>query len=756
MACESASAPLCSLAFICLSYSFLVLCMHVPSSSSVSFSFNFSNTTGDDPCGGLELMCYRDAHFDKTTSAIELTKDLRGEITDSQGRVWYKLPVPLWKESTGEVASFTTTFSFNLTPSDSNRCMDTWASQMGDGMAFFLAPWPNSNSSTGGGIVLPNATATEGGDLYLFNPSNHFNATGDNRVVAVEFDTFYNDRWDNSTIQHIGIDVNSIVSVASTDTPGMNNLTSPFTKAAMISYDNVTKMLAIDLQINGTPYALNTTVNLTQSLPEIVAVGFSASTGDCVELHQLLSWSFNSTLQEPKLAEVAGAVIKPEPSAKLLLEVLVPTGSVLVCAGAVLLLWRTHARNRRPRQGSDSEESDEQNNGEAATFEMSVAGPRRYYYRDLAAATGGFADENLLGRGGFGSVYQGRLPGSSNEDDNEDQQQQLQLQRRRQEVAIKKFNSESSSQSRKEFEAEVKIIARLRHRNLVQLLGWCDSRRGLLLVYELMPEGSLDKHIYSTDKVLNWPERYKIILGLGSALHYLHRDWDQRVVHGDIKPSNILLDSSYNAKLGDFGLARLGDHGTGPQTTDLVKGTMGYIDPEFVNTHRRSTESDIYSFGVVLLEIVSGRSPVDRQDPSFSLLKWVETLYCQQGVGRVLDAADVRLRGDEAHDRQMERALLVGLWCAHRDPGQRPSIAEAMQVLQSEELKLPALSLHMYSKLATPPSVGNVASTVVDDSGVSGSSFASGVRSAETAGTTAGSSESFATLPVVLPPHSTW
>jgi hypothetical protein len=350
-------------------------------------------------------MCYRDAHFDKTTSAIELTKDLRGEITYSQGRVWYKQPVPLWKESTGEVASFSTTFSFNLTPSDSNRCMDTWASQTGDGMAFFLAPWPNSYSSTSGGIVLPNATATEGGDLYLFNPSNHFNATGDNRVVAVEFDTFYNDHWDNSSKQHIGIDVNSTVSAVSTDTPGMNNLTSPFTKAAMISYDNVTKMLAVDLQINGTPYSLNATVNLTQSLPETVAVGFSASTGDCVELHQLLSWYFNSTLQEPKLAEVGGAVINPEPSAKLLLEVLVPTGSVLVCAGVGLFLWRTHARNRRPRQGADSEESDERNNGEAAAFEMSVAGPRRYYYRDLAAATGGFAEENLLGRGGFGSVY---------------------------------------------------------------------------------------------------------------------------------------------------------------------------------------------------------------------------------------------------------------------------------------------------------------------------------------------------------------
>ena len=141
---------------------------------------------------------------------------------------------------------------------------------------------------------------------------------------------------------------------------------------------------------------------------------------------------------------------------------------------------------------------------------------------------------------------------------------------------------------------------------------------------------------------------------------------------------------------------------------------------------------------------------MDRKDPSFSLLKWV-ALYCQ-AVGRVLDAADARLRGDEAQDQQMERALLVGLWCAHGDPGQRPSIAEAMQVLQSEEWKLPALSLHIYSKLATPPSAGIVASTGVD-SGISGSSFSSGVRSAETAVTTAGSSElSFASVP----PHSTW
>ncbi|GJM99030.1 hypothetical protein PR202_ga16090 [Eleusine coracana subsp. coracana] len=175
----------------------------------------------------------------------------------------------------------------------------------------------------------------------------------------------------------------------------------------------------------------------------------------------------------------------------------------------------------------------------------------RYHYGELAVATGDFSNENKLGRGGFGSVYQGNivqiLDGSTKH------------------VAVKKFASETSSQGRKEFESEVRIISRLRHRNLVQLLGWCDSAKGLLLVYELVPGGSLDKHIHNNSRLLSWSERYRIIMGLGSALRYLHREWDQCVVHGDIKPSNIMLDSSYNTKLGDFGLARLATTGLTPE-----------------------------------------------------------------------------------------------------------------------------------------------------------------------------------------------
>jgi serine/threonine protein kinase len=315
---------------------------------------------------------------------------------------------------------------------------------------------------------------------------------------------------------------------------------------------------------------------------------------------------------------------------------------------------------------------------------VAASGPRRYAYRDLAAATNNFADDGKLGRGGFGSVYRGSLIVAGEE----------------RAVAIKMLSSDSSAQGRKEFEAEVRIISRLKHRNLVQLLGWCDSRHGLLLVYELVAQGSLDRHLHSSSSFLAWPERYQIILGLGSALRYLHQEWEQRVVHGDIKPSNIMLDDSLGAKLGDFGLARLGDHGGRWQTTKAVLGTAGYIDPEFVNTRHPSTHSDVYSFGIVLLEVVSGRSPVVllQGKPPFVLLKWAWGLY---GRNAILDAADERLRELHLHDECMERVLVVGLWCAHPDQSERPSIAQAMHVLQSEDARLPALPPQIYKTAAS-------------------------------------------------------
>jgi serine/threonine protein kinase len=162
-------------------------------------------------------------------------------------------------------------------------------------------------------------------------------------------------------------------------------------------------------------------------------------------------------------------------------------------------------------------------------------------------------------------------------------------------------------------------------------------------------------------------------------------------VHGDIKPANVMLDASGNAKLGDFGLARLVNHGAEPQTTQVVAGTVGYIDPEFVSSRRPSAESDVYSFGVVLLEIACGRRPTLSRRPdqaaSAALMASVRDLYRRNVI---LEAADRRLDG-EFDGMQMERLLVTGLWCAHHDPMQRPSIVQALDVLRSEDAELPVL-----------------------------------------------------------------
>jgi serine/threonine protein kinase len=172
------------------------------------------------------------------------------------------------------------------------------------------------------------------------------------------------------------------------------------------------------------------------------------------------------------------------------------------------------------------------------------------------------------------------------------------------------------------------------------------------------------------------------MLGLGSALVYLHQEWEQCVLHRDIKPSNIMLDTSFTAKLGDFGLARLVNHGRGPYTTGLA-GTMGYMDPECVVTGRTSAESDVYSFGVVLLEIACGRRPAVAREEAEDVIHLVQWVQDSWAGGRILDVADARL-GTEFDDRQMECVIIVGLWCAHPDRLVRPSIKQAINVLQFE------------------------------------------------------------------------
>uniref|UniRef100_A0A2N9ISU9 non-specific serine/threonine protein kinase n=1 Tax=Fagus sylvatica TaxID=28930 RepID=A0A2N9ISU9_FAGSY len=293
----------------------------------------------------------------------------------------------------------------------------------------------------------------------------------------------------------------------------------------------------------------------------------------------------------------------------------------------------------------------------------SVYGPQRFIYKNLYKATKGFSDKELLGEGGFGKVYRGILPSSNIQ------------------IAVKKV-SHDSKQGIKEFVAEIISMGRLRHRNLVQLLGYCRRKGELLLVYHYMPNGSLDKFLHSNEKSnLNWLQRFRILRGVASGLLYLHEDWEQVVLHRDVKASNVLLDAELNGRLGDFGLARLYDHGTNPQTTHVV-GTVGYLAPELTRTRRATTCTDVFAFGAFMLEVACGRRPVELQGltEEVILVDWVSDCWRK---GAILDASDPRLEGNYVV-KEMELVLKLGLLCSQSMPAARPSMRQVMQFLDGD------------------------------------------------------------------------
>ncbi|KAK2656652.1 hypothetical protein Ddye_009704 [Dipteronia dyeriana] len=483
------------------------------------------------------------------------------------GRVSYAERVPLWNAKTREQADFSTRFSFVITQISS--------ASHAAGLAFFLTP-------VGFGIP-PNSG---GGFLGLFNTTT--SDSSQNKIVLVEFDTFPNPEWDPN-FEHVGINVNSISSAKNTF--WNSSLHNEDTAEALIAYNATTKNLSVSWTYSNTSNSLENSslshqIDLMEILPEWITIGFSAATSSFIERHQLLTWEFNSSLV---VKETNGKDEKGTRTIVILVVSLgVLTAGVLIALG---ILWR----QREKRMKSKATETAVNLTSINDDLERG-AGPRKFSYDNLASATSNFSSERKLGEGGFGAVYKGYLHDTGMV------------------VAVKKI-AKGSRQGKKEYITEVKIISQLRHRNLVQLIGWCHDKGEFLLVYEFMVNGSLDYHLFGKKSPLNWELRYKIGHGLASALLYLHEEWEQCVVHRDIKSSNVMLDSNFNVKLGDFGLARLMDHELGPQTASGLAGTLGYMAPEYIRTGRASKESDVYSFGVVLIEIATGRKssdPVER------------------------------------------------------------------------------------------------------------------------------------------------
>ncbi|CAK9148394.1 unnamed protein product [Ilex paraguariensis] len=236
----------------------------------------------------------------------------------------------------------------------------------------------------------------------------------------------------------------------------------------------------------------------------------------------------------------------------------------------------------------------------------------------------------------------------------------------------------------KEFVAEIASLGRLRHRHLVALLGYCRRKGELLLVYDYMPHGSLDKFLHRNENPsLNWAQRYRIIRGVASGLLYLHEEWEKVVLHRDVKASNVLVDAHFNGQLGDFGLARLYDHGENPKTTHVV-GTFGYIAPELVRTGKATTSTDVFAFGAFMLEVACGKRLLKVQGltDDMVLVQWVMEKWKE---GAILEASDPRLGGDFVVE-EMELVLKLGLLCSHYNPMARPSMRQVMKHLDGDAM----------------------------------------------------------------------
>ncbi|XP_019168940.1 PREDICTED: L-type lectin-domain containing receptor kinase IX.1-like [Ipomoea nil] len=609
-----------------LNISAFVFLLIIPFVQSLSFNFERFSPSND-----------KNIRFEGTSvvnNSIQLTSYQETKIGNQEtriGRATYAEPLHLWDKASGDLSGFNTRFAFVI---DSNG-----NTNYSDGFAFFLAPV--------GSRIPPDAT--KGARFGLVNDDESLNSS--NPFVAVEFNIH-----DTEEMQ-VGIDVNSVVSIATvTWSP---NIEEGKQGEAWIDYDPTSMNLSVvfsGVEGNKITYGnLSHILDLRKYLPERVTFGFSGATVNQAALQMINKWSFTSTFN---LNENQEADADRKSTSKGLVVIGVVVGGCFLIGGCTafsFVVWR----RRKMREELDDDifdNSDDELGGGTAT------GPKKFTYRDLARATNNFSQQEKLGEGGFGSVYKGYLKEFNSY------------------VAVKRV-SKGSKQGIKEYVSEVKTISRTRHKNLVQLMGWCHRNKDLLLVYEFMSNGSLDSHLYKGQSLLTWPLRYKIVQGLAYALLYLHEECHKCIVHRDIKSSNIMLDSNFNVKLGDFGLARLVDHEKGSHTTD-VAGTMGYIALECIVSGKASKETDIYSFGIVALEIACGRKPIDStaEDCHVNIVDWVWKLY---GTGQLLDAVDPILSG-EFNGREVEQMMIVGLWCAHPDYSFRPSIRQVIQVLNFE------------------------------------------------------------------------
>ncbi|XP_057986370.1 cysteine-rich receptor-like protein kinase 44 isoform X2 [Hevea brasiliensis] len=344
---------------------------------------------------------------------------------------------------------------------------------------------------------------------------------------------------------------------------------------------------------------------------------------------------------------------KKSNKARTVVIIVVPTVSVVIFVICICFFLKL----RKPKENVETVDKIE--SVESLQFDFGT----------VSVATKNFCEENKLGQGGFGAVYKGTLSNG-------------------QDIAVKRL-SKNSGQGDLEFKNEVLLVAKLQHRNLVRLLGFCLERNERLLIYEFVPNTSLDHFIFDPIKGvhLDWERRYKIIGGIARGLLYLHEDSRLRIIHRDMKASNILLDVDMNPKISDFGMARLFVMDETQGNTSRIVGTYGYMAPEYAMHGQFSIKSDVFSYGVLLLEIVSGQ-----KNNSFCNGENIEDLlsYAWKNwrEGTCMNIINPALRA-AGSTSEMIRCIHIGLLCVQENVGDRPTMASVVLMLNSYSLTLP-------------------------------------------------------------------
>ncbi|XP_021288078.1 probable L-type lectin-domain containing receptor kinase S.7 [Herrania umbratica] len=584
-----------------------------------------------------------DSHL--KNGVVGLTREL-GVPSSSSGSLIYNNPIHFFDQESNTTASFTTKFSFSIN--------NVNPSSFGDGLTFFLSP---DNQTLG----------SPGGYLGLVNSSQ----STKNKFLAIEFDTKLDTQFNDPNQNHVGLDINKLNSIKTADAMLQDiDLKSGNLITAWIDYKNDLRALNVFLSYSTlkppTPL-LSVDIDLAGYLKEDMFVGFSASTEGSTEVHSIVNWSFKTFGFRPvrprshphNVSDSSVTIISDVPVSNSTNKHHKRLGLGLGIAGPAFVFVVLAVF------GYVSVKKWKDMRTEKCLKAEILTGPREFSYKQIYAATRGFHSSRIIGRGAFGNVYKAIFVSSGTIG------------------AVKR--SKHSHEGKSEFLAELSIIACLRHKNLVPLQGWCAEKGELLLVYEFMPNGSLDKVLHPEAEnglLLTWPHRQHIAVGLSSVLAYLHQECEQQVIHRDIKTSNIMLDGNFNPRLGDFGLARLMDHDKSPVST-LTAGTMGYLAPEYLQYGKATEKTDVFSYGVVILEVACGKRPIEREPNSQKMVNLVDWVWKLHGEGRITAAADKRLNGD-FKEEEMRKLLLIGLSCAHPDSAQRPSIRRVLQILNNE------------------------------------------------------------------------